>query len=72
MGKNQEKIEAALARIDEGMENINTDKDWMEFLTFQSRFYSYSFRNTIRIYRQKPGATFVKGLNAWNQRGRYL
>ena len=39
MGKNQEKIEAALARIDEGMENINTDKDWMEFLTFQSRFY---------------------------------
>ena len=72
MGKNQEKIEAALARIDEGMENINTDKDWMEFLTFQSRFYSYSFRNTMLIYRQKPGATFVKGFNAWNQLGRYV
>ena len=72
MGKNQEKIEAALARIDEGMEHISTDKDWMEFLAFQSRFYRYSFRNTMLIYQQKPGATFVKGFKAWNHLGRYV
>lgn len=72
MGKNQEKIEAALARIDEGMERISTDKDWMGFLAFQSQFYSYSFRNAMLIYHQKPEATFVKGYKAWNQLGRYV
>lgn len=72
MGKNQEKIEAALARIDEGMEHISSDKDWMEFLAFQSRFYSYSFRNTMLIYRQKPDATFVKGFRSWNGLRRHV
>lgn len=72
MGKNQEKIEAALARIDEGMEHISTDKDWMGFLAFQSKFYSYSFRNAMLIYHQKPEATFVKGYKSWGQLGRYV
>lgn len=72
MGKNDEKIQAAVALIDEGMEHMETDKDWMDFLAFQSRFYSYSFRNTMLIYRQKPGATFVKGFKAWNRLGRYV
>ena len=72
MGKNQEKIEAALARIDAGMEHISTDKDWMEFLAFQSRFYSYSFRNAMLIYQQKPDASFVKGFRAWQELGRHV
>lgn len=31
----------------------------LEFIDFQSRFYNYSTRNTMLIYSQNPGASFV-------------
>lgn len=72
MSKNQDKIKAALERIDQGLATINTDKDWLQYLSFQSLFYNYSFGNTILIYMQNPNATYVKGYKAWNQLGRYV
>lgn len=69
---NQEKIKEALCRIDKGLEAINTDGDWLKFITFQSAFYNYSFGNTMLIYMQNPEATFVKGFKAWNKLGRYV
>ena len=70
--KNQEKIQAALNRIEEGLDTINTDEDWLHFLAFQSLFYNYSFRNAMLIYLQNPEASYVKGFKAWNQLGRYV
>ena len=70
--KNQEKIQAALDRIEEGLATINTDEDWLKYLVFQSQFYNYSFRNTMLIYIQNPEASYVKGFKAWNQLGRYV
>ncbi len=70
--KNQEKIQAALDRIENGLAAINTDEDWLKYLSFQSQFYNYSFRNTMLIYIQNPEASFVKGFKAWNQLGRYV
>lgn len=69
---NQEKIQAALDRIDNAVENINTDADWLAFLSFSSKFYDYSARNTLLIYAQNPQASYVKGYKAWNQLGRYV
>ncbi|MCI8525679.1 MAG: hypothetical protein HFF17_07085 [Oscillospiraceae bacterium] len=69
---NQEKIQAALDRIDNAVENINTDADWLAFLSFSSKFYNYSARNTLLIYAQNPQASYVKGFKAWNQLGRYV
>lgn len=69
---NQEKIQAALDRIDNAVENINTDADWLAFLSFSSKFYNYSARNTLLIYAQNPQASYVKGYKAWNQLGRYV
>ena len=40
------------------------------YLTAMGRFYSYSFGNILEIARQKPDATRVAGLYAWNQLGR--
>jgi hypothetical protein len=34
------------------------------------RFHNYSFGNILEIARQKPDATRVAGLYAWNQLGR--
>ena len=70
--KNQEKIQAALNRIEKGLDTINTDEDWLHFLAFQSLFYNYSFRNAMLIYLQNPEASYVKGFKAWNQLGRYV
>ena len=72
MSNNQDKIKAALKRIDDSLATINTDKDWLQYLSFQSLFYNYSFGNTILIYLQNPNATYVKGYKAWNQLGRYV
>ncbi len=40
------------------------------YLNAMSRFHNYSFGNILEIARQKPDATRVAGLHAWNQLGR--
>ena len=40
------------------------------YLTAMSRFHNYSFGNILEIARQKPDATRVAGMYAWNQLGR--
>jgi hypothetical protein len=40
------------------------------YLNAMSRFHRYSFGNILEIARQKPDATHVAGLYAWNQMGR--
>lgn len=67
-----DKIKAALKRIEEGLETINTNEDWLKYLVFQSRFYQYSPGNTILIYMQNPQATYVMGYRAWNRLGRHV
>lgn len=72
MNKNQGKIKQALDRIEDCLATINTDEDWLKFLSFQSLFYNYSFGNAMLIYSQNPEASYVKGYKAWNQLGRYV
>ena len=72
MSKNQEKIKAALNRIEDCLATINTDEDWLNFLCFQAQFYNYSFGNAMLIFSQNPNATYVKGYKAWNKLGRYV
>ena len=40
------------------------------YLDAMSRFHDYSFGNILEIARQRPTATRVAGLYAWNQLGR--
>ena len=40
------------------------------YLTAMGRFHRYSFGNILEIARQKPDASRVAGLYAWNQLGR--
>lgn len=72
MTKNQEKTQEALSRIENALQNISSDADWMQFLAFSSKFYNYSARNTLLIYAQRPDASYVKGFRAWNKLGRYV
>ncbi len=72
MSSNSEKVKEAIERIDKGLENIATDEEWKKFLSFQSKFYRYSARNTMLIYSQRPDATFIKGYRAWTGLNRYV
>ena len=69
---NTDKIKTALEAIDIGLATINTNEDWIHFLSFQAQFYNYSFGNAMLIYTQRPDATYVKGYKAWNQIGRHV
>ena len=68
----QNKIREAFDRIEQGRANIETDGDWLKYLRFQTRFYHYSFGNTMLIYLQNPEASYVMGYKAWNKIGRYV
>lgn len=69
---NADKIKTALEEIDTGLATINTNEDWIHFLSFQAQFYNYSFGNAMLIFMQRPDATYVKGYKAWNQIGRHV
>ncbi len=56
-------IEQLVARHSEGL---------TAYLTAMGRFHNYSFGNILEIARQRPDATRVAGLYAWNQLGRQV
>ena len=42
------------------------------YLNAMARFHNYSFGNVLSIARQKPNATRVAGIRAWNELGRFV
>ena len=42
------------------------------YLSAMARFHNYSFGNVLAIARQKPNATRVAGIRAWNELGRFV
>lgn len=58
-------VKELIAQLEAGHSNALT-----AYLDAMSRFHNYSFGNVLEIARQKPGATHVAGLYAWNQLGR--
>jgi hypothetical protein len=58
-------VQALIEQLEQGPSDGLT-----AYLTAMGRFYNYSFGNILEIARQKPDATRVAGLYAWNQLGR--
>ena len=58
-------IKELIAQLEAGRSNALT-----AYLDAMSRFHSYSFGNVLEIARQRPTATRVAGMYAWNQLGR--
>ena len=58
-------VQALIEQLEQGHSEALT-----AYLTAMGRFHTYSFGNTLEIARQKPDATRVAGLYAWNQLGR--
>jgi len=58
-------VQALIQQLEEGHSEGLT-----AYLTAMGRFHNYSFGNILEIARQKPSATRVAGMYAWNQLGR--
>lgn len=68
----QDKIKSALTSIEEGLATINSNEDWIKYLSFNSRFYNYSYNNIILIMMQRPDASYVAGFTAWRKMNRFV
>src|SRR5580658_2164136 len=65
----KEVIAANVQALTEQLEQGHSDA-LTAYLTAMGRFHNYSFGNILEIARQKPDATRVAGIFAWNQLGR--
>lgn len=66
----QEKRSAAMARLEAGIERIQTSEGFREYLKVASKFHAYSFNNQVLIWSQMPEASRVAGFHAWQDMGR--
>jgi N-terminal domain of anti-restriction factor ArdC/IrrE N-terminal-like domain len=65
-------LEEIKEQLDQGIQEVMTSEKFQEWLQFLSSFHSYSFNNTILIYRQNPQASLVKGFQEWKKHGRFV
>jgi antirestriction protein ArdC len=61
----RENVDFLIEQLEAGQSDALT-----AYLTAMSHFHNYSFGNILQIARQRPDATHVAGLYAWNQLGR--
>ena len=50
-----------------GVDDAQASAEFQEWLDVQSRFHDYSYRNTLLIKQQCPGATRVAGYRTWQE-----
>ena len=59
-------IRQELKILDEKLDEIKKSDQFKEFFKILSKFWRYSFQNTLLIYFQYPKASFVAGFRKWN------
>ena len=60
-------------RLEEGIRELFDSEKYREYLSVMSKFYNYSFNNTLLIAMQRPDATLIAGYNSWRKDfGRYV
>ena len=52
-------------RLEQGIKELFESERYKEYLRVMSKFYNYSFNNTLLIAMQKPDASLVAGFTAW-------
>ena len=66
------KLTALHRDLTEQVTALASGPEWRRWLEVASKFHSYSFNNTILIWRQLPTATHVAGYNLWRDLGRQV
>jgi len=57
--------------LEQGVESFTDSERWQQYLTFQATHgRTFSFRNTLLVFAQRPDASMVMGFRQWQQLGR--
>lgn len=57
----REQMKELTDRLEEGVREVFESDKYGEYLRVMSKFYNYSYRNTLLIALQEPDATMVAG-----------
>ena len=60
-----DRLKEITGRLEQGIKELFESERYKEYLRVMSKFYNYSFNNTMLIAMQKPDASYVAGFNAW-------
>ena len=63
--KNAQQVREITDKLEQGIKEIFESERFKEYLRTMSKFYNYSFNNTLLIAMQKPEATYVAGYTSW-------
>lgn len=63
----KQKVQEITEKLEQGMKELFQSETYKSYLNTMSKFYTYSFNNTMLIAMQKPDATLVAGYKAWQK-----
>lgn len=66
--KRKEFVEKMVKDLEVGIKEVYTTEKWKNWLDFNSKFYGYSPRNMLLIFRQMPYATSIASMKDWNKK----
>lgn len=59
------RVEEAFEKIEQGVKDVYSSDNFVNYLKMLSKFHNYSFNNVILILSQYPGASLVAGYSSW-------
>jgi len=68
----EEKLTALHTQLVDAVAELRSSAKWAQMLTVAARFTTYSPSNVLLIAVQRPDATQVAGIRAWNSLGRHV
>lgn len=60
-----DKTKELIEKLEEGVQNLYSSENYLNYLKIMSKFHNYSFNNSLLIALQYPSATYVAGFNSW-------
>ena len=65
--KSAQQVREITDKLEQGIKELFESERFKEYLRTMSKFYNYSFNNTLLIAMQKPEATYVAGYTSWQR-----
>lgn len=65
--RNAQQVREITDKLEQGLKELFESERFKEYLKTMSKFYNYSFNNTLLIAMQKPDATLIAGYAAWQR-----
>lgn len=65
--RNAQQVREITDKLEQGIQELFESERYKEYLNTMSKFYRYSFNNTLLIAMQKPEATLIAGYTAWQR-----